>query len=142
MTRGVVLAAILLSQGCWADFPGSRFLQDAAPDADARSAWDSWPGGEAPLPDTPAPSLCSSDQDCHGYDCNTGICRTTCFQTSHCASGYLCSSAQACVKAIPCTSDAPCGGYDCYNGTCRVRCERNQHCAQGYHCQSSACVAN
>ncbi len=100
-----------------------------------------------PKPDV-AVKKCTSTSQCIPYACyiSTGVCRTSCSSSSHCATafGYYCNSAGKCVKPPACTTvnDPKCNGYDCNvsTGTCRLTCSYNSHCQTGYTCSNGACI--
>lgn len=64
---------------------------------------------------------CSSTteaQSCNGYDCQSGVCRTSCGYSADCANGFHCELAK-CVPGSPLDIGSACKqDYECQSGTC------------------------
>ncbi len=111
------------------------------------------------------PNQCSSNDECHGRICDSGVCRpcasdAECSGTDLCIGGFCgagpdclddddcpphqeCSSEQTCVERPECTlnSDCPAEDEQCIAGTCTYtpECEDDEDCNQHSECVGGQC---
>jgi hypothetical protein len=95
-------------------------------------------------------SYATAATDCHGFVCDTGVCRSSCAQSSDCVDSFHCD-ANACVPGAPLRDGQACSkAAECSSGTCCAKpsgavCASScpavpdDSCTTGQDCLSGIC---